>query len=193
MTEHYQIRFLDKSKETLNQKELANVIEQTEVLKYNRGNILDYIIEIELIIHILIENFMLHKKSTLWKVFRKNILNNKGVTLKQKIELLSEIIKEKKVLKETELNILNKNLNSLRDDRNRWAHGVIHFKQEKQGENINFQPYLNYINSKNEESEMILTNSYFDSLIFKLNTNKKLLIEVLVKRGFLSKDYLFKK
>ena len=136
---------------------------------------------------------MIHKKSNLKKVFRKNIINNKGVTLKQKIEILSEIIKEKKMLKESELRLLNKNLNSLRDDRNRWAHGVIHFKQEKQGNNIKFQSYLNYINSDGNESEEVLTDPYFDNLTTKFNDARKLLVKVLVKRNFLSKDYLFKK
>ncbi len=131
MAKHYQIKFLDKSNETLSKEELSKVINQTEVLKYNMGNFLDYIIEIELIVHILIENFMLHKKSNLGKVFRKNVLNNKGVSLMQKIELLSQIIKEKKVLEDDELKLLNKNLQSLREDRNQWAHGVIHFNQEK--------------------------------------------------------------
>lgn len=98
----------------------------------------------------------------------------------------------KKVLKEAELKLLNKNLNSLRDDRNRWAHGIIHFKQEKQGNNIKFQSYLNYINSNGDESEEILTDPYFDNLTAKFNTTRKLLVKVLVKRGFLSKDYLFK-
>jgi len=193
MAKYYQIRFLDKSKETLNSQELANVIQQTDILKYNRGNFLDYIIEIELIICILIEDFMIHKKSNLRKVFRKNILNNKGVSLKQKIELLFEILKEKKMLQEADLKLLSINLNSLRDDRNRWAHGVIHFKQEKQGRDINFQAYLNYINSEGNESEEILTNYYFDNLIRKFNATRNLLVKVLVKRGFLSKDYLFKK
>ncbi|MDO8563836.1 MAG: hypothetical protein Q7R87_02420 [Nanoarchaeota archaeon] len=193
MANHYQIRFLDKSKETLTQEELNNVIEQTNVLKHIRGNFLDYIIEIELIICILTENFMIHKKSNLRKVFRKNILNNKGVSFKQKIELLSEILKEKKMLPETDLNLLNRNLNSLRDDRNRWAHGVIRFEQEKKGKDIKFQSYLNYINSEGNEKDEILTNSYFDNLTAKFNTTKKLLVKVLVKRGFLSKDYLFKK
>ncbi len=193
MVEHYQIKFLDKSRETLNPQERANVIEQTNTLKHIRGNFLDYIIEIELIISILTEDFMIHKKSNLRKVFRKNILNNKGVTLKQKIEILSEIIKEKKVLKESDLKVLNRNLNSLRDDRNRWAHGVIHFKQEKQGQNIKFQSYLNYINSEGNESEIILVDPYFDDLTSKFNITRNLLVRVLVKRGFLSKDYLFKK
>ena len=193
MAEHYQIRFLDKSKETLNPQEHANVIEQTDALKHIRGNFLDYIIEIELIIDILTENFMIHKKSNLGKVFRKNILNNRGVDFRQKIELLSEILNEKKVLKETELKLLNKNLNSLRDDRNRWAHGVIRFNQEKQGKDIKFQSYLNYINSEGSEKDEILTNSYFDNLTKKFNDTRNLLVRVLVKRGFLSKDYLLKK
>ena len=136
---------------------------------------------------------MINKKSNLRKVFRKNILNNKGVTLRQKIELLSEIIKEKKVLKEAELKLLNKNLNSLRDDRNRWAHGVIYFKQEKQSNNIKFQSYLNYINSDGNENEEILTDPYFDNLTAKFNATRDLLVRVLVKRGFLSKNYLLKK
>ncbi|MFH1311097.1 MAG: hypothetical protein ABIH65_01690 [Nanoarchaeota archaeon] len=193
MAEHYQIKFLDKSKETLTSQERADVINQTHTLKHIRGNFLDYIIEIELIIDILTEDFMIHKKSGLRKVFRKNVLNNKGVTLRQKIELLSEIIKEKKVLKESDLTLLNRNLNSLRDDRNRWAHGVIYFKQEKQGTNIKFQSYLNYINSEGNESEEILTDPYFDNLTAKFNATRNLLVRVLVKRGFLSKDYLFKK
>jgi len=184
---------LDKSKETLTLQERADVINQTHALKHIRGNFLDYIIEIESIIDILTEDFMIHKKSNLRKVFRKNILNNKGVTLRQKIELLSEIIKEKKVLKEAELKLLNKNLNSLRDDRNRWAHGVIYFKQEKQSNNIKFQSYLNYINSDGNENEEILTDPYFDNLTAKFNATRDLLVRVLVKRGFLSKNYLLKK
>jgi len=193
MAEHYQIKFLDRSNENLNPQELANVIQQTDTLKHIRGNFLDYIIETELIICILTENFMIHKKSNLGKVFRKNILNNKGVSFKQKIELLSEILKEKKMLPEADLNLLNGNLNSLRDDRNRWAHGVLRFEQEKQGKDIKFQSYLNYINSEGNEKDEILTNSYFDNLTRKFNATRNLLVKVLVKRGFLSKDYLFNK
>jgi len=193
MTEHYQIKFLDKSRETLNSKERADVVEQTRTLKYIRGNFLDYIIEIELIIDILTEDFMLHRKLNLRKVFRKNILNNRGVTLRHKIELLSEIIKEKNVLKEADLRLLNKNLNSLRDERNKWAHGVIHFKQEEQSKNIKFQSYLNFINSVGEESEIILTDPYFDEMTLMLNATRALLVRALVKRGFLSKNYLIKK
>ena len=183
MVEYYQIKFLDKSEETLNKEELADVIEQTNALKYIRGNFLDYIIEFELIINILTENFMIHKKSNLRKVFRKNISNNKAITLKQRIEILSEIIKEKKMLKESELVLLNKNLNSLRDERNKWAHGVIHFNQEKKGQEIKFQSYLNYINYEGNESEITLIDSYFDDLTAKFNATKKLLVKVLVKRG----------
>lgn len=58
---------------------------------------------------------------------------------------------------------------------------------------IIFQPHLNYIKSDGTESEIILTNFYFDNLITKLYTSKRLLVKVLVKRGFLTKDYLFKK
>lgn len=192
MAEHYQIRFLDRSKETLSQTERDDVIHQTDALKHIRGNFLDYIIEIELIVTILIEDFMIHKKSNLRKVFRKNVLNNKEVTLRQKIELLIEIMREKNVLKESQLNLLNKNLRSLRDDRNRWAHGVIYFKQEKRGSGVKFQSYLNYINSDGNESEEILTNSYFDNLTLKFNEARGLLVKALVKRGFLSKDYLLK-
>lgn len=184
MAEHYQIRFLDKSKETLSPQELANVIEQTNALKHIRGNFLDYIIEIELIICLLIEDFMIHKNSNLRKVFRKNVLNNRGVDFRQKIELLSEILKEKSVLKEAELKLLNRNLNSLRDDRNRWAHGVIRFEQEKQGKNIKFQSYLNYINYEGNERDETLTNTYFDNLTQKFNITRNLLVEVLAKRGF---------
>lgn len=193
MVKHYPINFLDKSKEIPNSEELVNIIRQTNTLKYNRGNFLDYIIEMELIIDILIEDFMLHKKSNLRKVFRKNILNNRGVNLKQKIGLLLEILKEKRLLKEADLNLLNKNLNSLKDNRNRWAHGIIYFKQEKKGKSLIFQPYLNYINSEGNESEVTITNSYSDDLVLKLEATRKILVKVLAKRGFLPKNYLFKK
>ncbi|UCD20777.1 MAG: hypothetical protein JSW08_03325 [archaeon] len=190
---HYHIKFLDKSKEMLNPEELIDVRKQTRDLKCIRGNFLDYIIEMELIINILIENFMLHKKSNLRNVFRNNILNNRGVSLGQRIELLCEIIKEKKGIKELELKQLKKHLTSLRDERNRWAHGVIYFKQEKNGRDIKFQSYLNYLDSQGKEKEIILTNSYFEGIDLKLKAAQKFLVKVLVKRKFLSKDFLFKK
>ena len=102
MTEfrHYHIKFLDNNNEKLSPEEYNDVMHQTEFLKFTRGHFLDFIIEVEMITDIIIENYMLHKKSNLKGVFRKNITNNKNITLKQKIELLCEIINEKKELNE---------------------------------------------------------------------------------------------
>jgi len=182
MTTHYQIKFLDKSKELLTPQEKDFVNKQTEILKFNRGNILDYVIEIELIIHILIEDAMIHKKSKLWRVFRKNILNNKSVTLKHKIDLLSAIVDEKKELSKTDQKQLNKSLNSLREERNKWAHGVIHFKEEKNYENISLEPYLNWIGSNGQESEINIGGSYFGDLVRELEICRGLLLKLLKKR-----------
>jgi len=168
-------------------------MKQTEFLKFTRGHFLDYIIEVEMIIDILIENYMLYKKSKLKRVFRNNILNNKNVTFRPKIKLLCAIIKEKKDLNTKDLKLLDKYLDSLREERNKWAHGVIHFNQEKSDKKLKLQSYLNWINSEGKEREIILIDSYFDDLTDKLNTARNLLVRVLVKRKFLSKEYLFKK
>ena len=195
MTEfrHYHIKFLDNNNEKLSPEEYNDVMHQTEFLKFTRGHFLDFIIEVEMITDIIIENYMLHKKSNLKGVFRKNITNNKNITLKQKIELLCEIINEKKELNENDLKTLKNYLNSLREERNKWAHGVIHFKQEKRDKKIVFQSYLVWVGSESNESQLKLTNSYFDDLTHKFQTNQKFLVKILVKRKLLSRDYLFKK
>ena len=195
MTEfrHYHIKFLDNNNEKLSPEEYNDVMHQTEFLKFTRGHFLDFIIEVEMITDIIIENYMLHKKSNLKGVFRKNITNNKNITLKQKIELLCEIINEKKELNENDLKTLKNYLNSLREERNKWAHGVIHFKQEKRDKKIVFQSYLVWVGSEGKESQLKLTNSYFDDLTHKFQTNQKFLVKILVKRKLLSRDYLFKK
>jgi len=190
MAEHYQIKFLDKSKETLDSQEMADVINQTHTLKHIRGNFLDYIIETELIIQVIIENYMLHKKSNLKGVLRTNILNK--MTLSQKIEVLLEIVNEKKGLNNKDEKSLKSYLSSLRKERNKWAHGVIHYKQEKKGKKIKkikFQSYLNWLSDGNEK-ETKLTNGYFDDLTNKFKENKKFLVKILVRRKLLPKQYL---
>ncbi len=104
MAEHYQIKFLNNSNETLTPQELADVIQQTDTLKHIRGNFLDYVLENELVIQIIIENYMLHKKSKLKGVFRTNILNK--ASLNKKIEILLAIINEKKALSSKDLKSL---------------------------------------------------------------------------------------
>src|SRR3989338_2925541 len=103
MTEfrHYHIKFLDNNNEKLSPEEYNDVMHQTEFLKFTRGHFLDYILEFELIIQIIIENYLLHKKSKLKKVLRVNILNK--MSLNQKIEVLISIINEKKGLKNQDL------------------------------------------------------------------------------------------
>ena len=194
MTEfrHYHIKFLDNNNEKLSPEEYNDVMHQTEFLKFTRGHFLDFIIEVEMITDIIIENYMLHKKSNLKGVFRKNITNNKNITLKQKIELLCEIINEKKELNENDLKTLKNYLNSLREERNKWAHGVIHFKQEKRDKKIVFQSYLVWVGSEGKESQLKLTNSYFDDLTNKFQTNQRFLVKILRKRKLLSKDFLCK-
>ena len=187
MAEHYQIKFLNNSNETLTPQELADVIQQTDTLKHIRGNFLDYVLENELVIQIIIENYMLHKKSKLKGVFRTNILNK--ASLNKKIEILLAIINEKKALSSKDLKSLKSYLGSLRKERNKWAHGIIHFKQEKRGKKVKFQSYLNWINHKGEEKETKLTNPYFDDLTNKFTTNKKFLVKILVKRKLLPKKY----
>lgn len=190
---HYPIKFLAESKETLSKDELSDAREQTRVLKLTRGNFLDYIIDVELIIDILIENFVIHKRSNLKRVFRNKILNNRNVPFMHKIKLLYAIIKEKKGLNPSQLKVLEGSLNSLKDERNKWAHGKIHFKQEKKAKTKRLQSYLVWVTSKGEESELRLTNSYFDGLEKKFKVIQKLLVKILVKRKFLPKEYLFGK
>lgn len=189
---YYHINFFDKHNEQLSQEEENNVIEQTQFLRFTRGHLLDFIIEIETIISVIIENYILYKKSKLKGIFRKNITNNKNITLKQKIELLCEIINERKELNQSDLKTLNDYLNSLRDERNKWAHGMIHFKQEKINKQIVFQPYLVWVGADGNESQLRLTNSYLDEFTHKLQTNQKFLVKILVKRKLLSKNSLLK-
>lgn len=186
---HYNIKFLDKSKEYLSKEELNDAMEQTESLKFTRGHFLDFVVEVEIIISIIIENYMLHKRSRLKKVFRKNITNNKNITLKQKIDLLCEIINEKQELKGTDLKLLREHLSFIRAERNKWAHGIIHFKQEKKNRKLKLQSYLNFVNSDGSDSELKLTNAYFEDLTQKFQTNQKFLVKILVKRKLLSKEY----
>jgi len=131
---HYQIKFLDKSNEKLSQEEYVDVMNQTGFLKFTRGHFLDYILEVELIIQVIIENYMLHKKSKLKGILRKNVLNK--MNLSQKIDILLAIINEKKELNDKDLRLLKSYSGYLRQERNKWAHGIIHFKQEKNGEII---------------------------------------------------------
>ena len=191
MAQHYQIKFLDKSKETLNPQELADVINQTHTLKHIRGNFLDYIIEIELIIKVILESYFLKKNSKLRKVLRINLLNK--MSLNQKIGILLAIINEKKELKKKDQRPLKGYLNSLRKERNKWAHGVIRFNEEKQGEKRKFQSYLNWIQEDGSEKETKLIDSYFDDLTNKFSENRDFLVKILVKRKLLPKQYLFKK
>lgn len=187
----YHIIVPSKSKVKL--EGLTDHLLQTHDLKLIRGHFLDLIIEVELITDILIENAMLHKKSKLGKVFRNNILNHRNVTFKPKIELLCAIIKEKKELKKDELKLLGSHLDTLRVERNRWAHGTIRFRQIKKDGKLKLQSCLIYINSKGAESEITLTDSYFDELTNKFNIMRGFLNRVMVKRKLLPKEYLKKK
>jgi len=186
----YSIILPAKSEVKLDPEGLTDHILQTHDLKLIRGHFLDLIIEVELIIDVLIENGILHKKSKLWKVFRNNITNNRNLTFKPKIEILMAIIKERKELNENELKLLRKYLDTLRDERNRWAHGTIRFRQIKHNGKLKLQSYLIYVNSKGEEGEISLINFYFDELTKKFNTIQSLLNKVMVKRKLLPKDYL---
>lgn len=185
---HYHFSVPPKSKLIINPEIRKDAFEQTRTLKFIRGHFLDYIIELELIVDLLIEKSILHKKSKLWKVFRTNIINHRSMTFKPKIELLCGIIKEKKEMNESNLKLLNNYLNILRDERDKWAHGAIHFKQEKVNKKLISQSYLVCINSKGEESQIKLVDSYFDDLTRKLNIIKKLLNKILIKRGLLKKS-----
>ncbi len=182
-----------KSEVFLDQEGNRDHILQTHDLKLIRGHFLDLIIEIESLTDVLIENGILHKKSRLWKVFRKNITNNRNMTFKPKIELLCEVIIEREELKEDEVKILKKHLETLRDERNRWAHGTIRFRQHKKEGKLKLQPSLIYVNSKGEENEIPLIDSYFDELTHKFQKIQELLNKVMVRRGLLPKDYLKKK
>ena len=190
---HYQIKFLNKSKEVPTKEEFIDAMKQTEFLKFTRGHFLDLVIEVELIISVIIENYLLHNNSRLKNVFRKNITNNRNITFMQKIEILHEIINEVQELSDEDSRLLKEYLNFIRAERNKWAHGVIHFEQEEKGGKLILQSYLNSINSNGGESEIKLTNSYFDDLTKKFETNQKFLIKILVKRKFLPKDYPIKK
>lgn len=90
---------------------------------------------------------MIHRKSKLLRVFRTNILNNKNVTFKHKIDLLSAIVDEKKELSKNDQKELNKSLISLREERNKWAHGVVHFKEKNNDKYLPLELYLNWIGS----------------------------------------------
>jgi len=182
-----------KSEVKLDPDGLTDHLLQTHNLKLIRGHFLDLIIETELVTDVLIENGILHKKSRLWKVFRKNITNNRNMTFKPKIELLCEVIRERGELKEGEVKTLKKHLETLRDERNRWAHGTICFRQHKKDGKLELQPYLIYVNSKGEENDVTLIDTYFDELTHKFQTIQGLLNKVMVKRGLLPKDYLKKK
>jgi len=189
--ENYHIIFLDKSNEVLSNEEIKDARDQTEVLKFTRGHFLDLIIEVEMIIEGIIADYMLHKRSNLRSVFIKNIINKKN--LKQKIDLLCDIIIKKNALINPELGTLKKCLDFIRVERNKWAHGNIYFKQEEnEGERL-LQSYLRSINFEGNEKETKLTNDYFDELTSRFQTNQKSLVKILVKRKILGKEYLNKK
>jgi len=128
----YPIIVPPKSEVKLDPEGLTDHILQTHNLKLIRGDFLDLIIGVELVTDILIENGILHKKSKLWKVFRNNITNNKNLTFKPKIDLLCAIIKEKKELNPTELKLLKKYLDTLRDERNRWHMALFVLGKKKE-------------------------------------------------------------
>ena len=124
-------------------------------------------------------------------VFRRNLLNS--CDFKAKTDLLEEVLKEKKMLKPAQLKELKELLEFSRIERNKWAHGVIHFNEEKQDEKRKFQSYLNWIQEDGSEKETKLINSYFDDLTNKFSENRDFLVKILVKRKLLPKQYLFKK
>jgi len=186
----YQVIFLDKSNENINEEDFNKLIKNTEILKFNRGHFLDYIIQIELIIDIVIENYLLHKKSTLKNVFRKNILNNRAIGLSNKMELLYEIIHEKEDLSNDDLIKLKKCLNFLRSERNKWAHGTIRFIQKRDRNTLKYIPNLIWI-SKGSEKYLELSEIYLNELVNKLKINKEILIKILKKRELLSRDFKY--
>ena len=55
---HYQIKFLNKSKEVPTKEEFIDAMKQTEFLKFTRGHFLDLVIEVELIISVIIGNYV---------------------------------------------------------------------------------------------------------------------------------------
>ncbi len=76
-------------------------------------------------------------------------------------------------------------MDTLRDERNRWAHGSIRFRQEKRKRKLKLQSYLFYVNSKGEERETKLTDAYFDQLSDKFTTIRGILTRIMKKRKIL--------
>ncbi len=172
----------------LGPEELKDWKKQTYDLKLIRGHFLDIIIGIEEKINLLIEKSMIAKNSKLKSVFREKILHFREMTLKTKIDLLCEIIKTKKEMKEEEIKEFHKSLSILITERNKWAHAPICFEQKKVNKKLKLQSHLEYINSKGKLADQELTDKYFDSLNEKLKIINNKLEKIMIKRKLIIKE-----
>ena len=187
------IRLPPKSTVNLGPEEMKDYNKQIHDLKFIRGHFLELIICIEERINLLLETSLISKKSKLKNVFQEKILHSRNTTLKSKIDLLKEIIKTKKEMKDSDLNEFYKSLELLIIERNKWAHGPIFFQQKNVNGKLKMQSYLNYINSEGKFAEQELNDQYFDNLNKELNIINERLISILVKRKLLPKEYLKQK
>ena len=187
------IRIPPKTTVNLGPEEMSDYNKQSHDLKFIRGHFLEVIITIEERINLLLEKSLISKNSKLKTVFQEKILHSRNMTLKSKIDLLQEIIKTKKEIKDTDMKILYNSLELLVNERNKWAHGSIFFQQKDVDSKLKMQSYLNYINSKGRFAEQELNDKYFDVLNKKLSLINEKLTIILVKRKLLPKDYLKQK
>ncbi len=163
------IRVPPKSKLIMGPEEFKDYHEQIKNLKFIRGHFLEIILEIEAKINLYIEKSLISKNSNLKNVFRKKILHSRTLSLSSKIDLLYDIIKTRKEMRESDLKELFNSLKTLIEERNKWAHGYIFFQQKKIKGKLKMQAYLEHI-KKGEFVKIKLTNSYFDNLNKKLET-----------------------
>ncbi len=159
----------------LGPEELLDREKQKQTLKFIRGNFLEIIVSIEQDINHLIEKFLSITDEKVKLIFKERILLHRGMNLSWKSEFFKSLIEKKETLPKERLDILVIALDNLISERNKWAHGTIHYKQE---ENRKLQSYLEYINSKGILSELKLTNEYFDKLNEDLEKLEALLREI---------------
>jgi hypothetical protein len=186
---YYPIIVRAKSELKIDPEEGKKFAELNRNLKYLRGHILDLIINIEDKVETFVEKSLISKNSSLKNIFQENILHSKNLTLKNKIDLINRIIKEKKYLSTEDSDDLAKSLNFVISERNKWAHGNFSLEQIKKNKKLEFKSYLNYINNKGQKSVLDLSDKYFSGLNDKLVLIEKKLTSVMIKKGLLPKDY----
>jgi len=159
-------------------KQVKEYKELIHRMKYIRGHFIETLIQIETHMNRIIEKCLFSKDSEFKSAFSEKVLNSRAVPLTVKIGLFKEIVDRAGLLEEDEKREFFKSLETLKTERNKWAHGPIFYEQDR---NLRFHPYLQYIDGKEKLSEQKLTEEYFEDLDKRLQTIDEKMKKILVK------------